>query len=190
MDFQFSPEARRHFDSVSQRFNLVCVLANEREVRYENENVFLKVCFDNGRSYELGVNIGKKKGRYAGSWISLAEILRLRGAQDPVSAYAVMVDDQGRLSDAVAWLAELTSTYASDFLLGSDLSFAQAAQLRNKEVAQFELDSQLRLAQLDAETAWHSRDYATVVKVFEPLQKHLTPAQKKLFNYSKKKIDL
>jgi len=78
MPIPFALDARRDFDAVAQQFGLSCVLANEREVRYENDSVFLIINFDNGRSYELGVEVGRKKLTQSERPFSLAEVLRLR----------------------------------------------------------------------------------------------------------------
>lgn len=188
MTLSFALEAKRHFDPVAQQFGLTFAASNERVVRYENDKVFLEVDFDNGRSFELGVEIGKKDVRYPGPPFSLAEILRLRGIQDTAAAYALMASDETRVQTTLARLAGLTADHAADFLMGSDFSFAQVEKLRNKESAEFELASQLRHARSAVETAWSVRDYATVVKVLTPLENHLSPAEEKRLDYSRKQL--
>lgn len=59
MSNPFELEARRSFDGLAQQFGMDCVRSSNREVRYESGNTFLSVNFDDGRSYEVGVEIGQ-----------------------------------------------------------------------------------------------------------------------------------
>ena len=74
------------------------------------------------------------------------------------------------------------------FLMGNDFSFAQVEKLRNKESAEFELASQLRYARSAVDLAWPAKDYRAIVKVLEPLEQHLSPAEKKRLEYSRKQL--
>lgn len=188
MTLLFSTEARRQFDPVAQQFGLVCVASGEQGLRYENENVFLEVNFDNGRSYELGVEIGKRHTQYPGPPFSLAEILRLRGVQDAAFVSGLMISDELRLTSILSRLVRLTLDHASDFLMGNDFSFAQVEKLRNQECAEFELASQLGYARSAVDKAWPARDYKAIVKALEPLEPHLSPAEKKRLEYSRKQL--
>lgn len=184
----FSKEARRHFDPVAQQFGLTSVVCTESSLRYENDKVFLNVNFDSARSFELGVEIGKKDARYPGPPFDLAEVLRLRGVQDSLAVNALVVSDPSWLKDALARLADLTMKHASDFLTGNDLSFAQVAKWRNKESAELALASKLRYARADAEAAWIAKDFKKVVKALEPVEAHLSEAEKKRLDYSRKQV--
>ena len=117
MGLLFSAEARRQFDPIAQQFGLICVTSSEQGLRYENENVFMGVNFDNGRSYELGVEIGKQHTQYLGPF-SLAEILKLRGIQEAKFVSGLINSDQARLPEALSKLVRLTREHASDFLRG------------------------------------------------------------------------
>jgi hypothetical protein len=188
MSVVFADEARRQFDLLAQQFGLSCVTANEREVRYESDAVFLCVNFDNARSYELGIEVGKKRPAQPERPFSLAEVLRLRGVSDAASIDGIVVRDAARLRNALARLATLVVQHASDFLAGNDLSFAQVARLREKESLAYALERDLRTARARAEAAWADRDYQAVVKALAPLESHLSPAEKKRLDYSRKQL--
>ena len=96
-----------------------------------------------------------------------------------------MISDAARLGDALARLAALTLQHASDFLMESDFSFAQVAKLREKESDAYALAGSLRSARARSEAAWLKRDYRAVVKSLEPLEQHLSPAEKKRLDYSR-----
>ncbi len=188
MTLLFSSAARRQFDPVAQQFGLVCMASDEQGLRYENDNVFLDVNFDNGRSYELGVEIRKRHTQYPGPPFSLAEILRLRSVQDAAFVSGLMISNESRLPDILSRLARLTRDHAADFLMGNDFSFAQVEKLRNQESAEYELASQLRYARATVDMAWPARDYEAVVKALEPLESHLSPSEKKRLEYSRKQM--
>jgi hypothetical protein len=185
MAIPFMNEAKLQFDPVAQRFGLSCTSSTEWGVRYENEAVFLVVHFDNGRSYELGVELGKNNLAKKERPFSLAEVLRLRGVADANSATGSMISDVARLRDALIRLASLTERHASDFLAGNELSFAQVARLRDRESDAYVLERNLRLARAKSETAWASGNYQGVVEALAPLEQHLSPAEKKRLDYSK-----
>lgn len=184
----FSAEARRLFDGVAVKYGLSCVGADERRVRYENGDVFLIVNFDNGRSYELGVEIGQKIPNKVERPFSLAEILRLRNAPSATTIDALSTPDAINLSDGLQLLADLTLGYADDFLKGGGLSFAQVAKLREKESIAYAIQRDLRSARARAEKAWEERNYAGVVKALEPVKSHLSPSEAKRLEYSLAKV--
>lgn len=188
MILPFSAEARRQFDPVVQQFGLVCVVSTEWGLVYENDKVFLKVNFDNGRSYELGVEIGRRHVKDLGPPFSLAEILRLRSVQDAAFVSGLMISDESRLSEMLSRLARLTLEHACDFLKGKEFSFAQVEKLRNKESAAFELATQLRRARAAIDIAWPARDYKVIVRVLAPLEQHLSVSEKKRLDYARKRL--
>jgi len=181
----FASEARQQFDIIAQRFEMSCTVSNDQEVRYDNDDVFLIVNFDNGRSYELGVEIGRKKEGQPDRPFSLAEVLRLRSVSDVASIDGLMTSDSSLLGDALARLASLTLQHAADFLRGSAFSFAQVAKLREKESDAYALESSLRSARARSELAWSKHDYGAVVRALEPLEQHLSTAERKRLDYSR-----
>ena len=188
MAIAFALEARGNFDTVAQQFGLKCVISNETEVRYENDSIFLIVNFDNGRSYELGVEVGRKKQMQPERPFSLAEVLRLRGVADAASIDGIMVHDAHLLGNALMRLAAMTLKYASDFLMGSEFSFSQVAILRKRESDDYALERNLRAARAGSEEAWTRRDYQGVVRSLEPLEQHLSPSEKKRLDYSRRHL--
>jgi hypothetical protein len=185
----FSAEARRHFDPVAAKFNLSCVVADEQRVRYESSEVFLSVHFDNGRSYELGVEIGQKIPGSVERPFSLAEILRLRNGRDVAVIDGLSASNPTKLADGLQLLAELSLRYGDDFLNNSAFSFAQVARLREKESIAYAIQRDLRSARARAEVAWRDKNYAGVIAALEPVKDHLSPADVKCLEYLNKKTE-
>ena len=188
MSVPFALETRRAFDALARQYEMKCLPSTDREVRYENDNVFMTINFDNGRSYELGVEVGRRKLAQPERPFSLAEILRLRNVADAASIDGIMISDMNLLADALTRLARLTSQHAADFLAGSELSFAQVAKLRQRESDAYALKGALREAMTKSEGAWMKQDYQTVVESLEPLEQHLSPAERKRLSYSRRRL--
>lgn len=188
MSVPFALEARRGFDDLARQFGMSCAVCNDREVRYENDRSFLIINCDNGRSYELGVEIGRKNLAQQERPFSLAEVLRLKGVVEAADIDGMMVSQAARLPSALARLARLTSQHAADFLMGSDFSFAQVAKLRQRESDAYALEGALRSARARSEAAWEKRDYQGVLQSLEPLAQYLSPAEKKRLDYSRRHL--
>jgi hypothetical protein len=184
----FAAQARNQFDRVAQKYGLSRVTADEQRVRYENDRVFLEINFDNGRSYELGVRIGRKVPNQVERPFSFAEILRLRNIPAAATVEGLTVENGDELHDRLRMLADLTLQYADDFLRGDYLSFAQVAELRQKESSEYAIQRDLRSARARAELAWKANNYAGVVSALEPLSAHLSPADVGRLEYSKGKV--
>jgi hypothetical protein len=184
----FSIEAKRNFDRVASSHGLSFVSADERRVRYEGNDVFLNVNFDNGRSFELCIEIGL---RIQGGTVppsSLAEILRLRNVSSGANVDGLMVSNTTKLTGCLCLLADLTLRHADDFLSGSALSFAQVAKLREKEIITHAIHRELSYARARAEQAWRIKNYAAVVAALEPVKFHLSPSEVKRLDYSRGKM--
>lgn len=190
MNVSFAREAKYRFDPLAKKFGLSFVTSNEREVRYESNQVLLKVNFDNGRSFELGVDIGKKDGRYPGPPFSLQEILKLRKAEEAGSIYSFLAINEEKFKNILDRLTNLTVKYAADFLLNGEFSFMQIEKFRNRESDELELAAQLNHARSLAIEAWSTRDYAFIVREFSPIETHLSPEEKKLLESARQELGL
>ena len=190
MNISFAREAKYRFDPLAKKFGLSFVTSNEREVRYESNQILLKVNFDNGRSFELGVDIGKKDSRYPGPPFSLQEILKLRKAEEAGSIYSFLASNEEKFKNILDRLANLTVKYAADFLMNGEFSFMQIEKFRNRESDEFELAAQLNHARSLAMEAWSARDYAFIVRELSPIETHLNPEEKKLLESSREELGL
>jgi hypothetical protein len=183
----FSDEAKRHFDRVATMYGLLCSTADERQMRYESDKVFLDINFDNGRSYELGVEIGQRIPNQVERPFSLAEILRLKAALEADTVDGLSSYNATKLKDDLQILSNLTLRYADDFLKGDVFSFARVANLREKESIAYAIQRDLRSARAKAEKAWAAKDYTGVISAFEPVKSHLRPSEVKRLEYSSNK---
>lgn len=178
----FASEARMYFDKIARQFEMTCVLSTEFQVLYKNDHVFMAVNFDNGRSFELGIEIGLEvEPRRA---FSLAEILRLRKVSVEI-VDGLMASDAARLRDALELVASLTLEHASDFLSGNAFSFAQISKLRERESEIYAHERDLRVARARSEIAWAKKNYSDVVRALVPVEQYLSPAEMKRLDYAR-----
>ena len=184
----FSDEAKRQFERVAEKYRFECVAADERRVRYESTDVFLDVRFDNGRSYDLGIEIGQIIPNKIERPFSLAEILRLKNVSEGRSIDGFSASSVTKLRDGLKTLADLTLNYADDFLRGRVSSFVQVPDLREKESLDYAIQRDLRTARAKAVKAWNTKDYAGVIAAYEPVKSHLEPSEVKRLQYSQSKI--
>jgi hypothetical protein len=186
----FIDTVHQHFDPLANQYGLKCVTSSPKIVRFENGKVFLQVNFDAYRSYEIGVEIGEipASAKTAERVFNLAEILRLRSSPDATYVERLQVSKPGILLDAICRLSRLVAQHATGLLSGDAGDFAQVANHRDKECAAYALARDLRYARSDAEKAWTSKNYVTVVNSYKPWEANLTPSEKKRLSFAEKKI--
>ena len=184
----FPAIAKREFDEIADRFDMKCIKVNERVVQYQNAEVMLQVTFDNGRSYELLVEIGLSNGNHLGQQFSLGDILRFQNACEAPQVTNIMVSNEVDLRKLVLLLASLTSKYCDRYLSGEEFLFAQLQRFQNRESAKYILSLKLMNAQSVLDNSWSRKDYKSIVKVLEPLRSHLPPSSVKKLDYSKKQL--
>lgn len=174
-DLELQAQALRHFGFLITEKGYTCTESNPYRVRFESPTVFVELVFDGNRSYELGLLIGK-----AGSEnppFSIDEILRLRHAPEAGALSLVQVTTGEAMATWVAKLAEAFRAYGDDFIAGKERSFAELAEQRRKEVRDYAVERDLRMARTEAETAWHAKDYQAVVNALKPLRAALTATE-------------
>jgi hypothetical protein len=176
-DLGLQAQAERHLAFLTES-GYRCVESTPSWVRFESANVFVELVFDGNRSYELGLLFGlKRSARIGVVSFSIAELLRLRGAEEADRFSLIQVTSPESLASFVEQLAKMLRTYGSDIILGNEEIFAELAEQRQREVKAFALEGKLRMARAQAERAWRNKDYATVVAVLAPLRSALTPSE-------------
>lgn len=185
-DLGLQKEVQRDFDFLTTA-GYKCVESTPYRVRFESPTVFVEVVFDGNRSYELGLLIGTIGSENPP--FSIDEILRLRSAPEAHMLSLVQVTTREALATWVLKLADLLRTYGKDFIAGNKKCFDELALHRMKETQTYALDRDLRMARAEAETAWHKKDYQTVVKVLKPFRDALTASEAGKLEFAEKQID-
>jgi hypothetical protein len=177
-DLGLQAQAERHLGFLVAENGYRCIESTPYRVRFQSPSTFVELVFDGNRSYELGLLVGKAS--LAGTRnppFSIDEILRLRGAEEAGRLSLIQVTSSETMASFVAQLAQVLRSYGSDLLAGNENSFADLAEQRQKEIKAYAIERDLRIARAEAEKAWRSKDYRTVVRVLSPLRAGLTATE-------------
>jgi hypothetical protein len=185
VNLEFVPEVRRSFDAIANEFGLSAVDENEWRVRYADSKTFMNVNYDNGRSHELGVEIGRVSSSERP--FSLGEILRSVGNRSAI-ADGLLASDFASMRNVLVRLAELTREYAAEYLCGNDIAYARLARLREQEGVAYALDRDLRQANVEADEGWTKKDFVRVVRALEPFQQYLSDTMLRRLEYARRKL--
>lgn len=184
--------AKQEFDKLANHYGMIEHSKNDQHIRYENSSVFLTVSYDNGRSFEISVEIGQKLAGMAPRPFSLAEILRLVGADEAtqVDAFsALSASSAEKLKTALKYVEGLTARYADEFLRNNNSAYLALANLRERESIAYAIERDLRSARARAMIAWKKNNYADFVDAFQPMEAYLSPSETKHLLYAQKKIE-
>ena len=191
MTLIFSKHTHKYFDYLVSAYLYQCVGSSEDCVRYENDDVFVNVRFDNGWSYELDVEVGQKGVLFNGQErpFNLGEILRLRGVEKKEKYTFVQTSNQEYLINAIEHLAELLKRYAKDFLQGDQAAFLSITSLRERECEDYEIEQELKSVRNEVAKAWDKKDFEKIIQLYTPVERYITPSEMKKLEYAKNHVD-
>lgn len=184
----FQTPVARSFGFLLAEYEFELAKSTEFLVRYESAGVFVEVCFDGRRSYELDVKLGERnisRNRRERSF-GLAEILRLQEAPEKDQFRCIQVNTQLLLDDFVEGLAARLKRHGKDFLLGSKEAYAKLGEQRAQETAAYGLESHLAVVRKAAKKAWEEKDFTEVANLYESIEQHILPSEKKKLEYARK----
>jgi hypothetical protein len=181
----FVDEVLAAFDFLTSEYGFRLVKVEVTFVRYETTEVFVNV-YHGRSSYELGVEIGRFADM-VGSFerkFTLGDIIDWAGAKAETNFTFAMASSPEKVKYWMPRLAALVRKYAGKALRGDALTFAQ---LRDMARAYQKQDT-LRRMRAEVEEAWHAKDYAKVVELYEPVRDDLSPAEIKKLEYARKHL--
>jgi hypothetical protein len=179
-ELNLQAQAQKYFGFLVTNRGYRCIDSNPYRISLESPQAFIDIAFDGRRSYELELSIGKKKVTREGcAAYTLSEVLRLKKAPEAKRLSLVQVTTIEALSSFLKAFADALSTYGSDLIDGDEESFLRLEEQRYSEVAAYALERDLRIARNQADEAWRRKDYAAVIKAFDPVRAALTPAEVK-----------
>lgn len=170
---RFAEEVKDHF-SFLETLGFRCARSEVTFVRFESPWVSINV-YHGRRSFEIGLEI--ESALSPTDAYSASEILRL---VDPKQAehyrnYATHTA-QG-VAEGVRQLAELFQRCIAAGNLDDNQLFSRLKVQREELGKKYALETQLVQARRKAEAAWHTKDYAAVVKALKPLRAALTATE-------------
>jgi hypothetical protein len=159
-------------------------------VRYESERVFVNV-YHGRASYELNVEIGLRTAspEERERPFSIGEIVELGSGGCSGGFTPPQSNTPEGVRKFVPQLASMVEKYAGPALSGDALFFEQLSGLRVKKSDAYLTEQKLKAMRRAVDAAWHDKDYAKVVTLYEPLQENLTPAELKKLSYARKQLN-
>lgn len=186
----FPSLVQKEFSFLVSDYLFRCVKGSDREVRFESNEIFVVVHYDIGRSYELGVEIGELNVLYNEQErpFNLGEVLRLEGVEKKENYDTFQANTLPAISNCIAKLALLLSTYAIGLLQYNKFAFRRLSDFREKESDQYELKTKLAHIRREVQIAWKSKDYAKVARLYKPVESTISNAERKKLHFAEKQI--
>lgn len=174
----FELEVKNAFDALAERYHMKCESAADAVI-YKNETVSLALGYDSKRTYEIQVALGRVSDKGARErLVGLELILKDKGVEDAAWVSGLQVVDGKDIRPVLFRLAALLGAHGSEFLEGRPEAYARAAGIMADGREQYALRQRLLSARAEADRAWDRRDYVKVVDSLEPLEAHLSSAEK------------
>lgn len=183
----FEGDVLESFQFLTTEFGFKVVRQNPTFVRYESQRAFANIYHGRG-SYELGFEVGllPSPGERENNF-TLHEIILLQQAEAQTGYTFYQASTRERVKEWLPKLAQLVRDYAGPALNGDAGTFSALSELRKRNSDQFLLDMELSRARTNAENAWSHQDFQKFVSIMEPLESHLSPAERKKLSIAKRK---
>ncbi len=183
MTQEFASIAGPPFHSFLESYGLKCVSATETFVRWESPTIFLTCNYDFGRSFEMSVEIGQKKGGPERPF-NYGEFVRSQAVPkaDWPSGYTALTPDA--VKTLATKLARLLSDYGQPLLTNQSGAWSRLTDLRERECREFALQQELRYARQDAEEAWKAKDFHRFILRLSRFQDVLQPSDLAKLKYA------
>ena len=146
----FENMVNQYFAPLTGHYAMEQVSLMRNMCQFESAKVYLRIAYDDLRSYEINVSIGEisSSPKQLGMGYSLSTILRLNAAPEigVVLLYAapnhelnesLRRDDSIVLADAIEELSVLTKKYAAKLLSGSEADFIELREFHGKECVEY-----------------------------------------------------
>jgi hypothetical protein len=184
---EFATWVLEAFSFLLTDYEFCCTEQKPDSVSFENETVELRVTY---YTYEVDIHFchKKKKNERNGYPYSLYELMKFKKVEEEEKFNGLMADKAKSVQFCVNKLAELTFKYATDFLQGDLASYQGLAEFAAQDAKDYTDNIMLTQVREKVAVAWGEKDYARVVKFFEPVQKKITSVERQKLEYCRKKL--
>jgi len=180
----FTNLIKKEFNFLEENYDFTYEIIDDSHVRYENNEIFIRVMYDARRSFELALDLGQKNDK-SNAHYDLGHILGLKDINE--QAY-FMASSQKSLEICISRLSKLTSKYTIEFLENHEMYFQRLLKFKEKRQESYWLNKNLRLNREKLKNSWEKRDYLKFCELFPLIEKYATNAEKKKFSFSSQKL--
>jgi hypothetical protein len=185
---EFALEAFTVFDFLMTEHGFHLVMLEPHVVRFEGPHTFLEVSFfreDGDIGCQLGwLSPGESQPEEA---FSMEHIQSLAGLRASGRYVPFQASSRPQAIMLLPLLGRYIKAYAGPVLAGDPETLHELRRIRAEQAEVLRRHHQLAPIRADAERAWHTKDFAQLVKLFEPIQGDLTPAERKKLEYCRKR---
>lgn len=157
-------------------------------VRYESSEMFVNV-YHGRASYELGLEIGRLDE--PNKRLYLEDIVVWAGAEkaEGFGQHTMFqVSSREGVHEFVPKIAALLKKYGLPLLRDDKEAFAAAKALQSSRAKALTKEFNMRGVRRKAEAAWHAKDYAQVIELYDPVRDDLTEIEAKRLAYAEQQV--
>jgi hypothetical protein len=168
------------------QYGMTQITADPTFVRYESDRVFLNI-YHGRSSFEIGAEIGLRKGAKAGKAYPIGNLIELAGPKSEAKyrKFAAAKPDAVRIG--LAQLRDIIVDYAKPALTGDESVFAELERVGNEWRKNFADEVHARQVRPEAEAAFKAKNFDHAVRLYESIRESfLTPAEVKKLEYARK----
>ena len=182
--------ALEKFDFLISQYGFKCKQVDLYYLRFESNTVFAEVHYDSQRSFEIDFSIGLLGDLYDGKErpFYLNELVKFADPKNKEDYKLIQANTPEEIIRLVPKIANLVEKYAKDFLSGNKSRFKTLSDFRENECNKYALEIELKGIREAAQRAWEQKDYACIVKLYEPVKDRITQSEYKKLEYSRKHL--
>lgn len=175
------------FNFLITDYGFRCVKKDITLVRYESKNIFVEAYFNNSTG-ELEVLLGSS-GEHIDNRreFYLYELVHSKDQNVSTGFPMFTAHNHKQMVQSLRQLATLLKKYGKDLLKGDTDKFKQLIKWRQSESDMLTRKMQFGNDRAKADTAWHEKDYAKVIKLYETIKEDLTLIELKRLEYAKRR---
>lgn len=177
---QFKKEVLAAFAFLESNYNFRCTKASDYVIRFEHENIYIEIIHDR-LSFETFVQVGSIKDDT--ECYDLNDVFHLDVSDKTKNIFYQSSNPSG-VKKCIKHLADAVKYYSEMLINEYEETFKSLSIARTKQSEEYMLEMELSQARENAAKAWKSKDYEQYIKVFSPLQKHLSKSELKKLKYA------
>jgi hypothetical protein len=181
----FQDVVLKNFQFLIDDFGFHCAGGNLLLVKYESENVFIRIYHDR-LSYELELYFGLKQGDTSQEEsYTLIEVMNLAGYAD-FDNFEVTTREE--MMESVSKMASLFKQYASRAIIGEKEFYDSMATQRQVTSYKLMVEEKEKYVSLDVKKALEKKDFNKITELYGAYERFLTEEEKQLLEYARKQL--
>lgn len=169
----FSEIAEEEFSFLVRDYGFSIAERSDRYVRFEKGNIFVQCTYDLGRSFEVGMQVGKiRKNKRQEEVFYFETILRMYGVSDRIDYKAIDLRSLDDVRNVLKKISRISMEEMSSIFNCDEREFDKLEKYQDFECEQYAKSRErVREFRLQAELAWRNKDYKKVLYIYSQIRK-------------------